>query len=372
MLPRAPEMGLTQIAVFMAVLVLVLLAAWGLASLLRGPIEARMAALRQELQAMLQAQAQTMTHQLGELTQALAQQLGQVRQAVQHGVTDSGRLASEAQKAVAEQLRTSTEMLGQIRQQLGEVQQAGRDLSQAAHTLEMVLGGARTRGTLGEVGLERLLADTLPRASYAIQYRFSTGAVVDAIIRAGDRLAPIDSKFPLDNYRRIAESGEEARKDFSQDVRKHADSIAAKYILPSEGTLDFALMFVPSESVYYELLVTEDARLGRLDDYCRSKHVIPVSPNTLHAYLGIILMGLKGMQVEENARRLLGSLAGLQKQFESFAEVYEKLGSHLRNAQQSYAEADRKLERARLDLEQMAQGALPESAAKALAPAAKD
>jgi len=125
-------------------------------------------------------------------------------------------------------------------------------------------------------------------------------------------------------------------------------------------------MFVPSEGVYYELLMTEDPKHGRLDEYCRSKRVFPVSPNTFYACLSAIAVSLRGQQIEENARHLFAGLAGLQKQLESFAEVYDKLGTHLRNAQRNYEEADGKLNRARNSLEQMSQGALPEPAPKAL------
>jgi DNA recombination protein RmuC len=152
-------------------------------------------------------------------------------------------------------------------------------------------------------------------------------------------------------------SGEEARGGFSQAVRKHADTIAKKYILPDEDTLDIALMFVPSEGVYYELLRSEIPNGSPLDEYCRSKSVIAVSPNTLFACLRLIMLGLRGMQIEENAKRLLASLTGLKKQIENFSDVYDRLGGHLRNAQQSYADADGKLERARNALDEMAQGA---------------
>ncbi len=144
---------------------------------------------------------------------------------------------------------------------------------------------------------------------------------------------------------------------FRKSVRKHADSIAKKYILPDEDTLDIALMFVPSEGVYYELLRSEISNGSPLDEYCRSKGVIAVSPNTLFAHLRVILMGLRGMQIEENAKRILSDLTGLKKQIENFSDVYERLGAHLRNAQQSYSDADRKLERARNTLDEMAQGA---------------
>jgi DNA anti-recombination protein RmuC len=125
-------------------------------------------------------------------------------------------------------------------------------------------------------------------------------------------------------------------------------------------------MFVPSESVYYELLMTADSKYGPLDEYCRGKRVFPVSPNTFYACLSAVAISLQGQKIEENARHLLANLAGLKKQFESFGDVYEKLGTHLRHAQQSYEEADSRLNRARNSLEQMAQGALPEGEPKAI------
>src|SRR4029077_20692043 len=114
---------------------------------------------------------------------------------------------------------------------------------------------------------------------------FPNGNIVDAIVRNGDRILPVDSKFPLDAYRRLLDTGEDARKEFSTAVRKHADVIAEKYILPAEHTLDFALIFVPSQGGYAELLMTKDSKYGQLDEYCREKRVFPVSPNTLYAYL---------------------------------------------------------------------------------------
>jgi DNA recombination protein RmuC len=308
------------------------------------------------MQSLLAAQAQATAAQINQLAQSMSSQLGQVSQQVQSGMASVGTLATSAQKAVSEQLQASTQMLGSIHQQLGEVQQAGHELSVAAKQIEDVLGGAKTRGTLGEVALDRILADTLPRASYETQFRFSTGEVVDAVVRLSDRLLPIDSKFPLDGYRRLLEKGEDCRKDFANAVRGHADSIAKKYILPGEETLDIALMFVPSEGVYYELLRSADAKGTPLDEYCRTRCVVPVSPSTLFAHLKIIFLGLQGIQIEENAKRLLASLSGLKKQMDTFGEVYEKLGTHLRNAQQSYSDADRKLDRARNSLEELAQG----------------
>lgn len=361
----------TWIAVAAAIIVMIAVVLM-VASSIRRASDAQAAALRQEMQSALSAQAQALSMQVGQMTQQVTQQLGQVSQQLQSGVAASGNLASQAQKAVADELKASKETLGQIQKELGSIGQFGRDLTQATQTIQMVLGSAQTRGSLGEVALDRLLSDALPQAAYETQYRFTTGDVVDAVVHLRDKLLPIDSKFPLDDFKKIAELGEDARKGFAQAVKMHADAISKKYILPDQGTLTLALMFVPSENVYYELLMTSDSKGTPLDAYCRNKGVVAVSPNTLYAHLNVILLGLRGMQVEENAHRLLDSLGGLKKQFDTFTEVFEKLGTHLRNAQQSHSEADRKLERARNSLEQMAQGALPEAASKVLEAGAKD
>lgn len=306
----------------------------------------RVEQLQRDLQT-LSGQTQNFSQQIGQMGQNVAQRLESVTQALQKGVTDSAQITAQAQAAMSGELKNSREMIGQIQKQLGEVQQTGREMSQATQTLQHILGGAKSRGSLGEVTLERLLEDSLPSAQYRMQHRFSSGEVVDAVVflRDGKQMA-IDSKFPLDAFRRIAAEGDEARRAFAAAVKGHADSIAKKYIVPDEGTLDVALMFVPSESVYYEMLMTEDSKGQPVDAYCREKKVLAVSPNTLYAHLCVIAMGLRGMQIEESAKRLSAGLSGVQKQMETFTEVFEKLGTHLKNAQQSFLDADKRLEKA--------------------------
>lgn len=359
--------------VWLGVAAIVVVAALAIAWSAGRRSEAQLSSLRQEMQGTIAGQAQAVTAQMNHLVQTVTQQLGQVRQELHSGVASSGKLASDAQAAIAQQLQASNEAIRRISQQLGEVQQAGRDLSQTTQTLQSVLGGAKTRGILGEVALERLLEDALPRTAYEIQFRFpSTGSIVDAIVRTGEWLLPIDSKFPLDAYRRLVESGEGARREFSQAVRKHADSIADKYILPSEHTLDYALMFVPSEGVYYELLMTDDPKNGKLDEYCRAKRVFPVSPNTIYVALSAVAVSLKEQKVAENARHLLACLSGLSRQLENVAEMHQRLGSHIRHSQQTYEEVTSRLDRARNFLEQMSQGAAPEEAPRTLFPISRD
>jgi DNA recombination protein RmuC len=320
-----------------------------------GAMESQMSELRRDLQSIATAQAQS-TGQLETIAKNVAQRLDSVAPALQDAVKNSaqitGQMTSDAQIRMADELKNTRDQIGQIQKQLGAVQLAGQQMSETAHTLEGILGGAKSRGSFGEVTLERLLEDSLPASQYASQYRFSSGEAADAVILLRDKkLMAIDSKFPLDAFRRIGAEGEEARRAFATAVKLHADSIAKKYIVPQEGTLDVALMFVPSESVYYELLQTADSKGLPLDAYCRDKKVIAVSPNTLYAHLCVIAMGLRGMQIEEHAKRLYANLAGMEKQMGMFTEVFERLGTHLKNAQQSYGEGEKRLEKAQNTLE---------------------
>ena len=327
-------------------------------------LESQMNELRRDLQTIATSQAQS-TGQLETIARNVAQRLDSVAPALQEAIKNSaqitGQMTSDAQTKMADELKNTRDQISQIQRQLGEVQQAGKQMSLTAQTLEGILGGAKSRGSLGEVTLERLLEDSLPRAQYEMQYRFSSGEAADAVIKLRDKkLMAVDSKFPLDAYRRISTDGDEARRAFATAVKGHADAISKKYIVPDEGTLDVALMFVPSESVYYELLQTQDSKGQALDAYCRDKHVVAVSPNTLYAHLCVISMGLRGMQMEENAKRILEALSGMEKQMEKFADKFGTLGTHLKNAQQSYSESDKLFERAQNTLETMLGAGVPE------------
>jgi DNA recombination protein RmuC len=346
---------LIGVVIFVAVLVLWLILQSSQGRQKSAAIESQMNELRRDLQSVATAQAQS-TGQLETIAKGVAQRLDSVTPALQDAIRNSaqitGQMTSDAQTKMADELKNTRDQISQIQKQLGAVQLAGQQMSDTAHTLEGILGGAKSRGSFGEVTLERLLEDSLPRNQYEMQHRFSTGEAADAVVKLRDKkLMAIDSKFPLDAFRRIAAEGDEARRAFAVAVKGHADAIAKKYIVPDEGTLDIALMFVPSENVYYELLMTPDNKGQPLDGYCRDQRVVAVSPNTLYAHLCVIAMGLRGMQVEENARRLLASLSGMEKQMEKFSEKFGVLGTHLKNAQQSYSESDRLFEKAHDTLE---------------------
>jgi len=195
-----------------------------------------------------------------------------------------------------------------------------------------------------------LLGQILPAEHFSTQYGFRSGEKVDAVVKLGGSLVPVDAKFPLENFKRIlaATSDEEsarAKRQFVSDVKKHIDAIAGKYILPDEGTYDFALMYIPAENVYYETIIKEDVADDKsLSHYALGKHVIPVSPNSLYAYLQAIVLGLRGMKVEERAKEILEYLSRLQNDFAKFRDEYTLVGKHLGHAQASYQNAERRLD----------------------------
>lgn len=281
-----------------------------------------------------------LSQQVGQTSQLVETQLSSLRQLLQGTLASTSQLAQQAQQNIANELRALVNQFGAVQQML---QQNTQQISTATQTLHTILVGSRTRGAVGEVILEQILQERLPAESFQSQFRFSDGGIVDAVVHLGQQLIPIDSKFPLDAFQRMQQREDDtSRREFIRAVRKHADDIARKYIRPQEGTLDFALMFVPSESVYSAMLTTSDGDTT-LDAYCRQQRVIPVSPNTLYAYLGAILMGLRGMQIEENARQILRQLEGLHRQLDKFADTHSKLGRHLGNAYQAFLESQRDL-----------------------------
>jgi DNA recombination protein RmuC len=249
--------------------------------------------------------------------------------------------ASKQSVAIHEQLTKVGETTAQVLEQ-----------AKAFGRLEQALRPPKARGGFGELLLENLLRDRLPRDSYQLQYSFASGERVDAILRV-DRLVPIDAKFPLDNFERLAaaETDEERllfEKAFARDLKGHVDAISTKYIRPDEGTYDFALMYLPAESVYYELVC---GKTGSLSAYAHGKRVIPVSPSTLHAYLLMVTQGLRALQIERHAEDVMAFCAQIGKDFERFRGDFEVVGKHIGNAQTKYVEADRRLERLGTSLE---------------------
>ena len=256
-------------------------------------------------------------------------------------------------------LETATKTTSAIHLQLGQLGQANAEILARANDLkklEQALRPPKARGGFGELLLGNLLRDRLPADAYELQYGFKTGERVDAVIKV-ERLVPIDAKFPLDNFERLAdaESDDERalyEKAFSRDLKNHVDAIAGKYIRPDEGTYDFALMYLPSEGVYYELVC---GKTGALLQYAHDKRVFPVSPTTFTSQLQVIVLGLKGMQIEQHAHEVMAYVAQLQGDFDRFRDDFQVVGKHIGNAQSKFAEAEKRLDRFDTKLERAAE-----------------
>ncbi len=252
--------------------------------------------------------------------------------------------------AQSDRLGEAGRAVADVRERLGSLVESTKRLEAVGETVadvQELLRVPKLRGTLGETWLEEMLQQVFPASLYRTQYTFKSGETVDAVLRIGPRLVPIDSKFPLEACQRMLDAtGEERNREtrnFHRSLRARVDEIATKYIRPEENTYDFALMYVPAESVFYEAV-----KHGVLDDgspasYALAHKVIMVSPNTFYAYLTAIMHGLKGMEVGRRAKEIQESLAGLQGRFERFERNFDLVGKHLLNATRQYEEAEKQL-----------------------------
>ncbi|MCL6638549.1 MAG: DNA recombination protein RmuC [Firmicutes bacterium] len=288
-------------------------------------------ALRQQQIQALDNNTQLLNQRLSEINRLLAENTGQINSRLDN----AARMVSDVSRALGE--------LSQASQQIYEI---GKNIA----SLQEILRAPKPRGVLGELFLGNLLQEMVPN-NYELQYRFRSGVKVDAVVRLGQRLVPIDAKFPLENFQRLLTAPDDnsrrsLRKQFLNDIKKHIDSIADKYILPDEGTFDFALMYIPAENVYYETIVanpTEEKET--ILDYAFSRRVIPVSPGTIYAYLQTLILGLRGLEIDRKAIEILDHLNRLQAEISRFREKFETIGSHLTNAHNRYEEAARELVR---------------------------
>ncbi len=278
----------------------------------------------------------------------MQQQIGQLTQSINQNLQS---MSSQFQKTTGNIGST----LGDVKKDLGKMEEVTREVLEKAKNisgLENLLRAPKFRGGFGELFLGDLLAEILSPAHYTLQYKFKSGETVDAIINIGKNIVPIDSKFPLENFQKYmkeesTKEKENLRKRFNSDVKKRIDEIADKYILPDEGTYDFALMYIPAENVYYETIL-KDESFGKersIFSYATQKRVLPVSPNSFFAYLQVIVLGLKGLQIEKSAQKIFQGLARLQGDLIRFKRDFQVLGSHLGNAKGKFDDAEKRLER---------------------------
>jgi DNA recombination protein RmuC len=283
----------------------------------------------------MESSSKLVHQQMSDLTKSLSEGSRESTKILGERLDNAARVVGEVQKS-----------LGRMEEQTKKIFDVGKDIS----SLNDILRAPKLRGSLGELFLGDLLAQVLPQERFAQQHRFKSGQTVDAVIRSSQGLIAIDSKFPLENFVKILQLKDEeekkaARKLFLTDVKKHIDAISQKYILPDEGTLDFAMMYVPAENVYYEIILKSEATERDLLKYAQEKRVFPVSPNSFYAYLQTIAIGFKGMQMQEGIRLVLDNISRLKGDFKKFGEDFTLVGRHLNNAHNSFDAADKRLQR---------------------------
>ncbi len=279
------------------------------------------------------------------ITEQVNERVRDNSQSMQNASIELGSKLESAVKAVSD----VHEHLGRLEESHKKIYEVGKDIS----SLQDLLRAPKLRGGIGEFFLEDLLAQIMPRDYFSLQHEFKSREKVDAVIRFGQGLVPVDAKFPLENFRKHIEAPNEkeataSRKQFINDVKNHIKSISEKYIKPDEGTFDFALMYIPAENVYYETIIKDD-KFGEgqngIFQYSLTKKVIPVSPNSFYAYLRVILLGLKGMDVEKSAKVIIQNIERLRNELNRFHEDFSKIGKHLTNSKASYDEAEKHLGR---------------------------
>jgi len=236
--------------------------------------------------------------------------------------------SQETSKAINERLDRAARVIAGVQKSIGEMSEIGRGMKD----LQEFLRSPKLRGNIGEQVLKELLSQMLPKKSFDLQYSFKSGARVDAAIRTSAGIIPVDAKFPMENFRKMiaAKTDEEKKmseKELVRDVKKHIDDISSKYILTEEGTIDYALMYLPTEAVYYEVVNNSD-----LFDYAGKKRVLPVSGTTFYAYLRAILMSFEGQKIEAKASQILASIRAVQKDYNKVEDNLSVLGKHIQNA----------------------------------------
>ncbi|MBI3323114.1 MAG: DNA recombination protein RmuC [Candidatus Omnitrophica bacterium] len=291
------------------------------------------------------------------------QRMAALEQRIAGRLTDTVRLALDqfrgqvrsTEQSVSEKLQEANTTIASVSHQLGMLQAATKNVEEVGRnvaSLQDLLRAPKMRGGIGEFFLADLLTQILPGDFFSLQHEFSDGERVDAVIRLRDRMVPVDSKFPLDNFRRMGQAATDperaaCRRDFVRDVKQHIDAISEKYIRPGEGTFDFALMYIPAENVYYETIIKDD---GVGDDkgifqHALRRQVIPVSPNSFYAYLQVILQGLRGMAVEQRAREIVAALMKLEKELAGVREDFDRASKQMGFARENFEKADKHLAR---------------------------
>ena len=285
----------------------------------------------------------------------LQNQIQDLTRQIDQKMSETHRVVNDTQnnlnRTIQSQFQNSTKIITDVTERLTKLDETNKQVigfAEQLENLENILQNPKHRGILGEYYLENVLKNVLPPGSYEMQYKFSDGDIVDAVVFVKEKIIPIDSKFGLENYNRLieekdAERKKELEKSFVQDLKNRIDE-TNKYIKPKEGTMDFAFMFIPAEGIYYDLLINKVGALKinthDLIEYAfREKHVIIVSPTSFLAYLQTVLQGLRALQIEESAKEIRKRVEELGKHLLAYDEYLKKLGNNLGTTVNSYNSA---------------------------------
>jgi len=249
---------------------------------------------------------------------------------------------------IDKRLADTTGLMNRLNLQLGELKKSTDEVSKIGQSIKEALTTPKLQGQTGELFLENMLRENLPKEAYRIQYSLSSNDRVDAIIKIDEKFIPVDAKFPLDAYRKMVNANEEeyerAKSEFIKSVKGHIDKVS-KYIQPEKGTFDFAFMYIPSEPIFYSLLICEERETSLFNYAWSTKRVLPVSPQSLFAYLRMVLLGLKGKTIERNASYILKSVEGMVKTLDNLKTHFEKASRQLKYANTNFDEAKNYLDK---------------------------
>ena len=260
--------------------------------------------------------------------EALLQWLRTMQLSINSSSNNMVKTLQENSKQLNERLEKTAMVIKDVEREVGEMSEIGRNMRE----LQDFLKSPKLRGNIGEQVLKDLISQMFPKESFFLQYTFKSGEKVDAAIKTDAGILSIDSKFPMENFQKMfkakdALEKEIFQKEFIKDLKRHIDAISQKYIAPAEGTMDFALMYIPSESVYYEVV-----NLPQVLDYARKQRVYMVSPSTLYAHLQTILLSFEGKRIESKSKELFALLRNVLNDYEKVEENLSTLGKHINNS----------------------------------------
>jgi DNA recombination protein RmuC len=279
----------------------------------------------------------------GQSLLMLQEQIRSITQTLDNRLSDSTRI-------IQTHFGQSAKIISEVTEKLTRLDETNKQVvgfAQQLQSLENILRNPKQRGILGEYYLETVLKNVLPPGAYQMQYSFKDGIIVDAVVFIDKRIIPIDSKFSLENYNRMVETKDALEKKrlesaFVSDLKNRIEE-TAKYVRPEENTMDFAFMFIPSEAVYYDLLINKVGAIAEdtnnLIYYAGKKKVIVVSPTSFLAYLQTVLQGLRNQKISEQAKEIIKEVEKLGKHLFAYSEYFKRLGNHLDTAVSTYNKA---------------------------------